>query len=183
LTEKELIQSCIRGKEKAQKILYEQYGPFLMGMCMRYTNNREDAEEVFHDAMLKVFRYLPEYKFNSALKTWMVRIGINASIDFLRKKRNALMVEYVAEYHEEKAEIEFHEELPLKAELAMELLNQLPVNQKLIINMYLIDGYSHKEIANELNISEDSSRTQYFRARKKLAELVKKNLHRHEKQR
>lgn len=150
---------------------------------MRYTNNREDAEEVFHDAMLKVFRNLSEYKFNSTLKTWMIRIGINASIDFLRKKRNTLMVEYVAEYHDEKAEIEFGEELPVKAELAMELLNQMPINQKLIINMFLIDGYSHKEIANALNISEDSSRTQFLRARRKLAELVKNNLHRYEKQR
>lgn len=150
---------------------------------MRYAGNREDAEEIFHDTLLKVFDKIKEFKQGSSLKTWITRIGINTALDFLRKKKNALFVEYISDSALEIKDTIIEEEISFEAEMAMKILKQLPSNQQIIINLYMIDGYSHKEIASQLNISEEASRAQYSRAKRQLTELVKQKLKQNEQQR
>lgn len=171
-----LIKGCIKGDAKAQRSLYDTFGPILMGLCLRYTQNREDAEEIFHDAMMKVYRSIASFKGDSKLKTWICRIGVNTALDFLRKKKNALLIEHISDHVLEIKETDIEHEVSLAAETAMHLLKQLSVNQQIIINMFVIDEMSHREIATQLNISEDASRAQYSRAKRALAELVKKKL-------
>lgn len=180
LDEKEIIKGCIRGDVKAQRHVYDHYGPVLMGLCLRYAGNREDAEEIFHDALMKVFNSIEKFKGDSSLKTWVNRIGINTALDFLRRKRNALMVEHISENTLAVPDDNDEQDISMEAEMAMKLLHSLPVSQQIILNLYVIDEYSHKEIGQQLNISEEASRTQYSRAKKALAELVKKKLYRNE---
>jgi len=183
LTEKEIISGCIKQNPVAQKQLYTQYGSLLMALCMRYANDREDAEEIFHDTMLKVFDKIGNFKGDSSLKTWINRIGINTSLDFLRRKKNALLVEHISDKALEIKDYDIEEEISFEAQVAMQILKKLPVNQQIIINLFMIDDYSHKEIAAKLNISEEASKSQYSRAKKNLTELVKQKLNLNEQQR
>jgi RNA polymerase sigma-70 factor (ECF subfamily) len=173
LEEKDLIRSCAKGDVKGQRMLYDKYGPFLMSVCMRYAGNREDAEEIFHDSLMKVYKNLEKFKGESSLKTWINRIGVNTALDFLRKKKSALMVEHISDNALDIQDTDIETEVSMEAETAMKLLGSLTPNQQIIINMYVIDDMSHKEIAAKLNISEEASRSQYSRAKKVLADLVK----------
>lgn len=150
---------------------------------MRYAGNREDAEEIFHDTLMKVFDKIKDFKFDSSLKTWITRIGINTALDFLRKKKNALFVEHISDSALEIKDTVIEEDICFEAEMAMRILQKLPTNQQIIINLYMIDGYSHKEIATKLNISELASRAQYSRAKRQLTELVNQKLKQNEQQR
>jgi RNA polymerase sigma-70 factor (ECF subfamily) len=172
LTELEIIIGCSSGDAKSQRVLYDDYGPVLMGLCLRYTGNREDAEEVFHDAIMKVYRNIETFKGGSSLKTWISRIGINTALDFLRKKKKALMVEHISDSVLDISDTDTEKEVSLEAEMAMKLLSQLSINQQIIINMYVVDDMSHREIAQTLNISEEASRSQYSRAKRLLANLL-----------
>jgi RNA polymerase sigma factor (sigma-70 family) len=173
LEEKDLIKSCLKNDAKGQRTLYDQYGPFLMSVCLRYAGNREDAEEIFHDSLMKVYNNLGKFKGESSLKTWINRVGVNTALDFLRKKKNALMVEHISDTALDIQDSDIETEISLEAETAMKLLGSLSPNQQIIINMYVVDEMSHREIAEKLNISEEASRSQYSRAKRALAELVK----------
>lgn len=150
---------------------------------MRYTGLREDAEEVFHDSLIKVYHNLDKFQGNSSLKTWINRIGVNTALDFLRKQKNALLVEHISDNSLEIKDTVLEQEVSLEAEVAMKLMHKLPLNQQIIINLFVIDELSHKEIATQLNISEEASRSQYSRAKRSLTELVKTKLNINEQQR
>jgi RNA polymerase sigma-70 factor, ECF subfamily len=180
LEESRLIKLCSKGDANAQRELYDTFGPVLMGLCMRYAGNREDAEEIFHDAMMKVYNSIYTFKGNSSLKTWISRIGINTALDFLRKKKNALFIEHISDQVLDIKESDMEQEVSLEAEQAMILLKQLNPNQQVIINMFVVDDLSHKEIAKQLNISEEASRSQYSRAKKALTELLNNKLKKNE---
>ncbi len=151
-----------------------------MGLCLRYAGNREDAEEIFHDSMIKIYKSLEKFKGDSSLKTWISRIGVNTALDFLRKKKNALMVEHISDNVLNVVESDVEEEVSFEAEMALKLLGKLSINQQIIINLFVIDDLSHKEIAVRLNISEEASRAQYSRAKRALADLVKNTLKKNE---
>lgn len=151
-----------------------------MGLCLRYAGNREDAEEIFHDSMIKIYKSLEKFKGDSSLKTWISRIGVNTALDFLRKKKNALMVEHISDNVLNVVESDVEEEVSFEAEMALKLLNKLSSNQQIIINLFVIDDLSHREIAERLNISEEASRAQYSRAKRALADLVKITLKKNE---
>ncbi len=147
---------------------------------MRYTGLREDAEEVFHDSLMKVFHNLPGFQGNSSLKTWINRIGVNTALDFLRKQKNALLVEHISDQVYELKDSEIEKEVSIEAEVAMHLMHKMPLNQQIIINLFVIDELSHKEIATQLNISEEASRSQYSRAKRALTDLLKTKLNKNE---
>ncbi|MDI1234188.1 MAG: sigma-70 family RNA polymerase sigma factor [bacterium] len=183
MNEKDLIKKCLDGDSVAQRCLYDQFGPQLMGLCMRYTGLREDAEEVFHDSLMKVFKNLDKFQGGSSLKTWINRIGVNTALDFLRKRKNALLVEHISDSSLDIKDTVIEQEICFEAEVAMKLMHKMPLNQQIIINLFVIDELSHKEIAAQLNISEEASRSQYSRAKRTLTELVKTKLNTNEQQR
>lgn len=172
MEEKELIKSCAKGDAKAHRLLYEKYGPQIMGLCMRYAGNREDAEEIFHDSLIKVLKNIEKFKFESSLKTWISRISINTALDFLRKRKKTLFISHISDYSHELADSDIPAEVSLEAEMAMRLLKQMPVNQQVIINLFIIEEMSHKEIAAQLGISEEASRVQLSRAKRVLCNLI-----------
>lgn len=182
MEEKALIKACSKGDIKAQRHVYEVYGPQMMGLCMRYAGNREDAEEIFHDSLVKVFKNIQNFKGDSSLKTWIARIGINTALDFLRKRKKALFLGHISDHISEIEDIDISQEISLEAETAMQLLKTMPVNQQIIINLFVIEEMSHKEIAAELGISEEASRVQLSRAKKALSTILNTKITKNEHQ-
>ena len=182
MEERTLVKACSKGDIKAQRLIYESYGPQLMGLCMRYAGNREDAEEIFHDALIKVYNNIRNFKFESTLKTWIARIGINTALDFLRKKKKTLFLGHISDYDKELADVDIPQEVSLEAEEAMKLLKTMPVHQQVIINLFVIEEMSHKEIATQLGISEEASRVQLSRAKKVLTNIINSKIIKNEHQ-
>ena len=163
MNEKQLIEGCLNGNRRSQEELYNLYSRKMMGLCMRYVGNRETARDLLQDGFVKVFTSMHLYLNLGPFEAWMRRIFINKAIEYLCKKdilRDASDLENIHELTEEETTI-----AKLTAEAIMELVQCLPAGFRTIFNLYAIEGYSHKEIGNMLQISESTSRSQYARAR------------------
>ena len=158
------------------------FGPQLMGLCLRYAGNREDAEEIFHDSLMKVYKNIVNFKGDSSLKTWISRIGINTALDYLRKRKKALFLGHISDHMNEIEDYDVPQEISLEAETAMQLLKTMPLNQQVIINLFVIEEMSHREIAAELGISEEASRVQLSRAKKALTQIINTKFIKNEQQ-
>jgi len=167
----DILNQCKKNNTKAQATLYNWLAPKLLGLCVRYMQNRDEAEDVMQDAFVKLFSNLSNYKGQGSFEGWAKRIAANTALTALNKKnkiyfeRNLQLVENI-DLDEEEAE---HIDL----QTILNCLNELPAGYRTIINMYLLDGYSHKEISENLGITESSSRSQYARARQSLMKLLK----------
>lgn len=160
---KNLIQKSSKGERRAQKQFFELYADRLFALARRYALNEELAEEALFKAFLKVFEKLPDFEFinEAALIGWLSRIVINQTLMDRRKELNPLYrVETIDDQHLQIADSEEADE-----EFLLETVYQLPAGYKTVFLMYAVDGFSHKEIAESLGISETTSRSQYFKAR------------------
>ncbi|MDH3651751.1 MAG: sigma-70 family RNA polymerase sigma factor [Saprospiraceae bacterium] len=172
MTEKEIIKGCRARKRKAQKILYNQYAPVLFGICRRYVRQVEDAEDVLLETFYKIFSNISQFGHKGSFEGWMKRIAINESLMFLRRQRNLKMhVEINDSIMQENPSIEealFEQDI-------LDLLDDLPTGYRTVFNLYVIEGYKHREIADQLGISINTSKSQLIQAKKKLTQLLKKN--------
>jgi RNA polymerase sigma-70 factor (ECF subfamily) len=165
-----LIQACVRNEKWAQKVIYEEYYGSMMGVCLRYSNNQDDALDILHEGFIKVFRYIHKYKPGTSLSAWIRRIMVNTAIDFYRKSIRR-RTEDIAEAHhlsssDADAISQFSEKEILRA------IQRLTPAYRTVFNLYVIEGYSHKEIAEYLNITESTSRSNLVKARSKLKEIL-----------
>lgn len=167
--QEKIIKECKRGKIASQRKLYMHYYRYAMSICLRYSNSRETAEEVLNDSFFKVFTKIKSYKSDYPFKTWLRRIIINTAIDYYRKKP------------------EFNEPFDINSKnigncdnkalenLAVEdilwLLRKLSDSHRMVFNLYEMEGYSHKEIAEFLGIAEGTSRSYLKRAKQELRKL------------
>jgi RNA polymerase sigma factor (sigma-70 family) len=167
----ELILGCKKKDKHAQMALFHLYHEKFLGICLRYLYKKEVAEEVLMDAFMKIFQKTDLYKEGS-FEGWMKTIVIHKAIDYYRQHKNDPVF---TEIDTQANRISAHKpNQKLEAEDLMKLLDQLPMGYRLVFNMYAIEGFRHKEIANKLNISVSTSKTQYLKARKKLQVLMKK---------
>ena len=163
-TEKELIQGCIKRDPRAQRLLYEGYSPKMLSVCMRYMGGRARAEDVMHDGFITVFEKIGSYNGMGSFEGWMRRIFVNMALMSLRKVD-------VLKFSDElnSAEREYSTESSALSSISsrelMRLIASMPAGFRVVFNMYAIEGFSHQEIAKELNISEGGSRSQLSRAR------------------
>lgn len=179
-----LIDLCIKGDRKSQQTLYQAFYGKMLAACMRYSSNREEAQDHLHDGFIKVFAKLESFKNQGSLEGWIRRIIVNNTIDGIRKKKEALLVlqdEYQSanystsvEDEEEANLIEYQE---VKAEEIMKMVQKLTPGYRLVFNMYVIEEFSHKEIAEKLNISIGSSKSNLAKAKIKLREMLKNISH------
>lgn len=168
--ETEWIEGCRQQDARAQKHLYEHYSGKMYALCCRYIPSKMEAEDVLVIAFTKLFERIDQYKGDGSFEGWMRRIMVNESLTYLRRNKNMYL----------EAEIEAADREPdyktldnqLEVEDLMKLVNDLPTGYRMVFNMYAIDGYSHKEIAEQLGISENTSKSQLSRARN----LLQKNL-------
>ena len=170
MSEKQLIEGCLNGKRSDQEELYNLYSSKMMGLCMRYAGDRETARDLLQDGFVKVFTSLHLYSGTGALETWMRTIFTNVAIEHLRKKdflHDTMDLDSIQAFAEDDTTAS-----KLSAKMIMELVQQLPDGFRAIFNLYAIEGYSHREIADKLHISEGTSRSQYARARQLLKERM-----------
>lgn len=174
LTEALLIHQCKAGSEQARRQLYEQYAPRLYRLCFRYVRQPMDAEEILINGFLKVFGHIGKFEAtdSGSLERWMKKIMVNESLMFLRKQVNFNLV---ADTYARSVEAGSSPETELSAEEIYALILALPVGYRTVFNLYAIEGYSHKEIASQLGISEGTSKSQLSKARAMLQQLLKKN--------
>jgi RNA polymerase sigma factor (sigma-70 family) len=167
-----LIQGCASNDRRSQELLYKQYYNPMMALCFRYIRNREDAIEVLHTGFLKVFQHIGSFdETKSALFTWIHTIMVRTSIDFLRKKNP--MVQAVEWTEATEPEIQPAVLIDKSGEEIMCFLNQLSHTTATVFNLYVIEGYNHKEIAQLLTISDGTSKWHLSEAKKNLAKLIK----------
>ena len=167
----ELISGCISGDRRAQELLYKQfYGP-MSTICLRYTRNQEDAIEVLHNGFLKVYKNIHTYDATKAsLYTWIRTIIVNSAIDFIRQ-RGKFYNHMELEKAEEPA-IDADAVQRMSARELLRLVQQLTPATQGVFNLYVIEGYNHREIANLLGISEGTSKWHLSEARKQLQQLL-----------
>ena len=172
-SEKEFIERCLKNEPQAQEALYRQYAPKMFGICLRFTRNKMEAEDVLQDGFIKVFSYLKDYRNEGSLEGWIRRTIINTAINFYKKK-----VKRFNEMDIEKADYVNHDDETILDKLsANELLNliqELPDGYRMVFNLSVVEGYTHKEIGDMLNISENTSKSQLSRARNVLQTKIKK---------
>lgn len=172
MTEKELIEGCKQQNRKAQKALYETHAPVMYGVCMRYVKNREDAEDVMIGGFFKAMTNIHQFKGNGSFQGWIRRIMVNESLMFLRKQHNFRMTVEVSNI-EIKSQISVEDEL--SAQDILNLLEKLPTGYRTVFNLYVLEGYKHREIAELLGISINTSKSQLILAKKRMQTLVKQN--------
>jgi len=173
--ENELIDGCRRRNAQAQKSLYDRYSGRLYALCCRYVKEKMEAEDVLIMAFTKILERIDQYKGEGSFEGWMKRIVVNESLTYLRRNKN-MYIETDIEAADREPDFEKLDS-HLQAKDLMKLIESLPSGYRIVFNLYAIDGYSHKEIAEQLGISENTSKSQLSRARvvlqKNLLEMEK----------
>lgn len=165
LQETKLIKRAKRNDRKAQQALYTQYAPKMLSVCRYYISNIHDAEETMLSGFFKVFTNIKTFKNEGSFEGWIRRIMIRESISFLRKKNHLIAVEEIENYTEV-AECEM--DINAGVTEIQKVIDALPQGYRIVFNLYEIEGYKHQEIAEMLNISVSTSKTQLFKAKKTL---------------
>jgi RNA polymerase sigma factor (sigma-70 family) len=170
VTEKELIEGCQREDRLAQKAFYERFSPAMFGVCRRYISNREDCEDVLVKAMYKALANIDQFKGQGSLEGWLRRIVVNEALMFLRLRR----LKFDDELDERELPSRPRAVDQLVAQDILDLLDALPTGYRTVFNLYVLEGYKHREIADLLGISINTSKSQLIFAKKRLQELLEK---------
>jgi RNA polymerase sigma-70 factor (ECF subfamily) len=164
MDERTLIDKCLKGDQRSQRALFEKYAPKMYTVCLRYSKDSDEAQDILQEAFIKVFGKLDVYTGNGSFEGWIRRITVNTALDTIR--RNLKFQDTGAiDDHSFRLEQETFHSAGLEEEDLLKLIGELPTGYRVVFNMFAIEGYSHKEIAEQLDISENTSKSQYSRAR------------------
>lgn len=174
MTEEQIIEGCKQHRASAQEQLYAAYSRRMMAVCLRYTRSRAEAEDIFQEAFVKVFKHIHTWQGGS-FEGWMRRIFVNTAINHYRQSKK--FFDHVDAAHAERI-VSTDENVisRMSGEELLKLVNGLPDGYKLVFNLYVVEGYTHNEIAEMLNIAEGSSKSQLSKAKAHLRKLVEENL-------
>jgi RNA polymerase sigma-70 factor (ECF subfamily) len=166
-----LIEDCRKGNKKAQFRLYEQYSKAMYNLAYRILNNREDAEDILQEAFVESFRNLDSFRFESTFGAWLKKIIVNKCLNHIKKKKIDLTLceTLPTTIYEEEEEVIYETGKIFKS------IELLPDGYRIILTLYLLEGYDHSEISQILGISESTSKSQYSRAKEKLKNILSKN--------
>lgn len=171
MDETQLIKGCRKGDRLAQKELYETYSRKMMGVCLRYVNDRETARDLLQDGFVKVFTSMESYSGAGSFEGWMRKIFVNCALEYLRKSdvlRESTDLDNTAELIQPDSSAISN----MSAAELMKLVQELPTGFRTVFNLFAIEGYSHKEISEILNITESTSRSQFTRAKQMLQKRI-----------
>jgi RNA polymerase sigma factor (sigma-70 family) len=171
MTEELMLSGCLRNNATAQEALYNRFSPRMLGVCYRFAKNREDAEDMLQEGFIKVFSQMHQYRNEGALEGWIRRIIVHTCINVLKKNKkfsDSIDISNANSIHTKE------EMIPsiMQAKQVVECIRALPLGYKTVLNLYAIEGYSHKEIAFMLDIEESTSRSRYTRAKSMLEEIL-----------
>lgn len=171
LQEETLIGGCVKNDRKSQEQLYRMYADEMYNVCLAYEKDRDEVKDILQESFIKVFRNIEKYDKKGPLKAWVRRIVVNTAIDHFRRKKDVdafVDVETIAEITPEQGNQ--HGGQGFKDILKMVM--RLPEGARMVFNLFALEGYSHKEIAEIMSISEGTSKSQYSRARQLLQQWV-----------
>lgn len=168
-----MITACLKNNPRAQKALFEKYSGKLMGVCLRYATDRDEAQDMLQDGFVKIFQKLDSYTGEGSFGGWVHRLMVNTCLDALRKnKAMGFSVEIEkADFQMDGVEDALSQ---LRTQDLLRLIQDLPDGYRVVFNMFAIEGYGHAEIAESLGISENTSKSQYRKAKFKLQEALHK---------
>lgn len=171
MNDEELVKKCLAGDNQAQYELFNRFSPLMLGVAMRYISDKERAEDVVQIGFIKVFKNLHRFKKKGSLEGWIRRIIVNSALDQLRKNKK-----YQKDVQLDDSNFSLVQESKaiekLQAEVLLEIIKGLPEGYRIVFNLFAIEGYTHKEIAEQLNITEGTSKSQYSRAKYVLRERL-----------
>jgi len=171
MVEKELIQRCQNGERKAQNTLWQQYSPKMLSICLRYLKHMETAEDILVQAFYRVYTKIHTYRFAGSFEGWIKRIVINECLMELRKSKSMFLTIELDQTND--VALEDYGD-PLEYEELINLLDQMPTGYRTVFNLYVIEGFKHREIAEKLGVSINTSKSQLLLARRKMQGLIKK---------
>ncbi len=172
----QIVSGCVKGDSKCQQVLYESLYRKMLGVCLRYSSNYDEAKDLLHDGFIKVFEKIKYFKHSGSLEGWIRKIIVNNAIDNIRKNRREF-TEYDGENKFERMEDTSEDEISemkmvnMKAERLIELIQNLSPAYKAVFNLYVVEEYSHKEIAEMLGISIGTSKSNLAKAKMRLKQM------------
>lgn len=166
----ELIHNCKKGKRQAQAELYRKYSGILFGMCLKYSRNKTEAEDNLHDSFMTIFNKIEQYNFNGSFEGWIKRITVNTVLQKYRKEQH---LNVVSENVGEEIDVDV-EQADISLSTLLGYIQELPNKYRLTFNLYVLDGYSHKEISEMLGTSTGTSKSNLARAKIILREKIEK---------
>jgi len=171
MTEELMLAGCLTNNAASQEALYNRFSPRMLGVCYRFAKNREDAEDMLQEGFIKIFSQIHQYRGDGALEGWIRRIVVHTCINVLKK--NKKFSDSVDIIHANSLHVK-EDMIPsiMQAKQVVECIRILPMGYRTVLNLYAIEGFSHKEIANLLDIEESTSRSQYTRAKAMLEEIL-----------
>jgi len=181
--EKEILRRCTKHDRKAQKILYDHFAPAMLGICVRFTGSREEAEDILQEGFVKVFTKLDDFEGRSSLYGWIRKIMINTAITHYHRNLKHKYHFDIDDFREKDGDAREWEGSAFTKEELQNVIASLPPGYRMVFNLYAVDGYKHREIAKKLGIDINTSKSQYSRARRLIqtkltalaAERIKKN--------
>ncbi|WP_018476891.1 RNA polymerase sigma factor [Pontibacter roseus] len=168
----QVVQRCREGDNRAQYELYKLYSKAMFSVSMRITNDYAEAEDVLQEAFISAFKNLHTYKSEASFGSWLKRIVINASVNAVRKRRSEL-VPLEDRLAGDIADEEYDDDTEWQVEKVRKAIQRLPDGYRVVLSLYLLEGFDHAEIGEVLGISESTSKSQYSRAKKKLLEIMR----------
>ncbi|MEM6966930.1 MAG: RNA polymerase sigma factor [Bacteroidota bacterium] len=175
LSDQNIIQGCQKGDRQAQQQLYQKYKAMLFGVCLRYARSRAEAEDYLQEGFIRIYRDLYQYRPTKALGAWLRRVMVNSCLRQIQKHKN-IFQEVDWNQISVSYEMEYREETDDRAKYLIAMIQQMPAGYRAVFNMYVIEGYTHAEIAEYLGISINTSKSQLSRAKVLLKKLFEKNM-------
>lgn len=169
-----VIVGCIKNNRKAQVMLYNQYAAMLLGICTRYVADKSEAEDILQESFLKIFKSVKEYSGKGHFENWMKKIVVNTAITHFHREKKHYYHDEIDDIPEHETQLDIAPDTQIETEELYQLLKTMPGGYKMIFNLYAIEGYKHKEIAEQLHIEESTSKSQYLRAKNWLIKEMKK---------
>jgi|SRR5690606_27068473 RNA polymerase sigma factor (sigma-70 family) len=169
-SEQDFLAACIAGERWAQKQLYEEHYSLLMGVCLRYANNQDDAKDILHEGFIKILTHIGRYQPGTSLIAWMRRIIVNTAIDYYRMQTRRRTEDLETAWEVQTGDPDALSQLTVQEIIGC--IQQLSPAYRSVFNLYIVEGYSHREIADLLGITESTSRSNLVKARLKLRELL-----------
>jgi RNA polymerase sigma factor (sigma-70 family) len=169
---KKIINGCLAGSRRDQELLYRRHAAKLYAVCLQYSGNDEEARDTLQEGFIKIFENLYRYKHEGSFEGWMRRITVNTALEKFRSRHNLYRVDDIDNIQEQEAEPDNDDYAGLEANDLLDIIRELPPKYRMVFNLFAIEGYSHKEISQMLNITEGTSKSNLSRARNILQRRV-----------
>ena len=173
-SDRQIIELCVRHDRKAQQILYDKYSRLLLGVCLRYATDKAEAEDILQDSFLKIFFNIKDYSGSGSFIGWLRKIAVNTAITHYHKNLKYRHHVDIEEYVSVETGVTSFEEDFFTSDELYKVLNELPTGYRMVFNLYAVEGYKHKEIAEMLGIDTNTSKSQYSRAKSVIRDKLEK---------